>query len=486
MEGGHNDHAGLHARNLAMLGLGTSVSYLGGMIYEAGNRKVKFGYPYKNGEIIIPSSSRSDKMVQPTPRKTPAKRKRSDSGASSSKTPKKAKKKVSMKAKRTRKSTGGRKAVKSSAGKKGSKSQVSQKVFARDGVILSKEKNGIESSEHCMYIGHGTDANLMFETGWYAVYKSIINKTGFSIRNWEDTTPFGEYSQLIVYYYVDDGNQTITTLPGIDMGGLTHIQVVGFLIAEIHTAIGTTVTYPVWNRVELRDANDTVANKTTIGVLDLTQYKITCDYRSTLKIQNRSLAANNNGGAADLADEEGDNVANQPLVGKLYRQREWLTGFVPNARKETFGGGPVSSPTYFIPLNVRDGGWVFSLSDSTEGGLGTETSNNPFRKPPPGYVMGKVATSKVVLHPGEIRMQKLAWTVTMNFNTYMRKLRQNSDTYNNSIQPIGTACVYALEKLLSMGSGDKALFVAYQIDQKVSAYGKSLKPKTAPLMNVQY
>jgi hypothetical protein len=497
MEGGNQDHAGLHARNLAMLGLGTSLAYYHGMWRQQGGGQFvlgtfdgKTGRPLSRAElarkrgVTFKSFTSQSDMVPPTPAKTPRKRKNSAT-ASSSKTGKKARKtkKTAMKGK-------GRQKVKSQNNvRKGKKTlSATAKKFAKDGFVAMSENNGIQSTDHCMYIGHGTDSNSMYNAIWYAAYKSLINKAGFQIRTWEDLLPLGSGGKIHAYYRADDGNSPISGPLTVLTSFKTHSEIVNELLSTIRSTFPAAVAYPNWNRLELLNGYSTgeplVLDGFTQAVLDLVQYKITIDYKSTLKLQNRSLAPNNTGTGEDLADEDGTNVANQPLVGKLYRQQEWLNGFLPS-RKELFGGAGV--PNEYVPLNTKTTGLIYSVSDSSAGGLGPVAATNPFRKPPPAYVMGnKVKSGQVTFGPGEIRLHKFVWDVTMSFNTFTRKLCMSQDYVNENIVPVGHASVYAFEKMLSMGASDRKIVLAWQIDQLVRAYGRSSKPKTLPLTFATY
>lgn len=142
----------------------------------------------------------------------------------------------------------------------------------------------------------------------------------------------------------------------------------------------------------------------------------------------------------------------------------------------------------FDPLNTEAYGFIKSTSSSGGEGLGSNSSDNPFRKPPPGYMLGeKVKEASIRFSPGEIKTHCFKWKAKISLNTLMEKLQYVTNTSNYAIYPFGTAAVMALERELSIGSSDStALTVGYQVDQVLKMKGYNRAVKTSVLMRSLY
>lgn len=203
-----------------------------------------------------------------------------------------------------------------------------------------------------------------------------------------------------------------------------------------------------------------------IAEVNLKDYKLDFDYWSILKIKNVSLARDSVDG--DLST----NVESQPLLGRTYATNKWGNGFV-------LSGSAANGGFRQIEADVNNG--VIYTNAITLGFANDRF--NPYRKPPPAYVLGTNKTAVVRINPGELKVDVVKFKASMSWNTWINKVifNVNINTDTNYRQ-FGAAHVFAFEREVEIaGDGIPVIRIAYQVDYVMKCRGFALKHKVSPI-----
>lgn len=179
--------------------------------------------------------------------------------------------------------------------------------------------------------------------------------------------------------------------------------------------------------------------------IDLSFARIVLDVKSSLKMQNSTLAE----ALGDADDDEADNVASNPIYGKTYM-------------------GPGQAP--------RVGSFKFYLGANRRGCI---TENNPtFNEPLPGQAYKAKYVGKVRIEPGAIKTSVVTLRKSYLLNELLGDLTE--ENHATWAKPMGSYRIYHFEKMiehLNTGTPPK-IHVFAECDTKVSSYVK-LKSKPA-------
>lgn len=359
---------------------------------------------------------------------------------------------------------------------KGLKKTPNVNRYATYGHEFKRESNTSYANSYCVYVGHGTDQRALFLSAIGGMFRALLVKAGIQVANWNDRwNPYvggSLFGRILIWY--QNTETSAETLIDISIAPTDTFDAT---LANIMNAMsGVSAAQKTNAVIYKRIAYYNSSNEFPSAVLDLQYFHITVEVFSKMKIQNRTLARKDVGEEGD--DDSADNVEACPLTGKVYEQIEWKNGFIPKSKRSTAGGSSV--------LNTSANGIISANCDT----LDVSGPSNMFRKPPPGYHLGeKIKAKTVKLDPGSIKDIKFKWKCHMLLNNYLYRVVSGSETSpaNTFVQDIGKAQVFALEKELSIGSGDTTpVNVGVQVDQVFRCVGYSKKVKANPVVEITY
>jgi len=202
--------------------------------------------------------------------------------------------------------------------------------------------------------------------------------------------------------------------------------------------------------------------------LDYENENITMKVVSELKVQNRTLGAS--GGTTT------DDVANNPLQGKLYQ----FNHAIPRYRNSDVGIGGYQLARNFDTtgaITVR----AAELYESTK--LPTGVSSNFTWNEPPNYqIFSNVKKhGKVLLQPAEIKKDVLVFTMTRQCHVFFEDLnwKPTQASFNNNAntqtsRSRGKCSLIALEDVINVNSL-QLIKIAYEINRTEAMYMSTKK-----------
>lgn len=190
--------------------------------------------------------------------------------------------------------------------------------------------------------------------------------------------------------------------------------------------------------------------------LNLVDEYINVYCRSSLKIQNRTLAANNSTDAED--------VSANPLIGKSY----------------LFKGMPKTKTLAYYPqLNSMRGDGVLlvrSTEMTSSGALGT--SGSPAEPPQPNLFWNCVKASTVYLNPGKLRTSSVVYNKRMKFLTWLKWIRcQYRNASPNLFEySTGNCEMIVLEDMINVNASNN-ISLAYEVNRVSAVYFETVPNK---------
>lgn len=349
-------------------------------------------------------------------------------------------------------------------------------AYDKYGAVLKREKNGLVTSKHCLYIGHGTAVGQIVYQAWRAVYRSLMTIAGYDFKSWDD--PFNiPLCNFAVNYTISDNVAPSQTNQSYGASTTkTHYEVATEIAAAVAGALTSTEATEsiTFNEIILYkdESGLPVGTQYALARINLTNYTVVIDDYSILKLKNVSLAE---GSATNVDADLTTNVAAQPLVGRSYQTATWSNGF--QLTKDYDGAGVGILVPDPIAANIVGTAETVGASDNT---------TNPYRKPMPGYAFGKVKSAIARMNPGEVKVMTRKWKARMSFNVLANKLLPQFNVLNNSgdLRPFGSAQMVALEREVCIGAASTLvdpIRLAYQIDQVLKIRGFSRKQKVLPI-----
>lgn len=349
-------------------------------------------------------------------------------------------------------------------------------AYDKYGAVLKREKNGLVTSKHCLYVGHGTAVGQIVYQAWRAVYRSLMTLAGYDFKSWED--PFNiPLSVFSVNWTI--GESAAPTQVNLSYGvstTKTHYEVSTEIAAAVALQLtdGNPLDSITFNEIILyKDENGLpVGTQYALARINLTNYTVVIDDYSIMKVKNVSLAE---GSSTNPDSDLTTNVAAQPLVGKSYQTATWSNGFQLTKDYDAAGVG------ILVPDPI-----AAQIIGTAETVGAADNTTNPYRKPMPGYAFGKVKTATARMNPGEVKVMARKWKARMSFNVLANRLFPQFNVLNNAgdLRPFGSAQMVALEREVCIGAASTLvdpIRLAYQIDQVLKIRGYSKKQKVLPI-----
>lgn len=384
-----------------------------------------------------------------------------------------------------------KKAYRKKAGKRKYGNKVSFKYANIKGYQANIEVNTTDSSANCQYVAYGTPASLIFQSAIRSIWKSTLLKAGLSLKAWTDKVDTANQVALRwtiqAFRFVGDvsgGDTPVEAIVVIDPAD-SHLLICSKMEKTVNDwyKTGTSsldLARPHLLQSRLESYQDASASTATVIMskvqLDQQTFNFRC--RSKIKMQNRTLSA----GTGD--NTEGTDVVDRvPLTMKVYRSAKWRDGCVPFIPENP--GSRQSFKLNHLGLITRDAS-----------SFQTDSVNNPYRKPVPGFFLGAKKTARYTVQPGQIVADEMYFQCSMKLNTFMQKFgtegQSRTATFveelgyeflNNGVgvNDVGKMTIFAFEKLVSPAAAEKDIEIVSQVDHQVSAYLKTVQARSMPL-----
>lgn len=334
----------------------------------------------------------------------------------------------------------------------------------RNYVRFEKEYGEAKADTKAVYIGHGTSGGVILNTLFMTFIKQLFAGMGIHFTDFNEIAirlnAESVYS-ISVFYQANfsdvDPNEFAYSIP-VDATYATIADAVcsGWQTQWIaENANGS----PIFNSLELVRV-DTVDPVERLAKIDLMHCRVKLDMKSSIRIQNKTKT---DGGAADT---DLNNV--NPLEGSVYygkRNRNYFEWAYKYTEAEA-SIGP------WCPRSVYG-----HFTDTAAGHVAA--GSTLFNQPPVARSVGASRRRKFVLHPGQIIVDEIKFSKTIELNYLMRILFEpihqlyTADAQN--AMNMGVVRCYGFEKLAydrSVSLATAPPTVGFEIN---TAYGTSLK-----------
>jgi len=357
--------------------------------------------------------------------------------------------------------------------------------FIKNGVVRKRESRFILNDPQCCYTGHNSVSvydtiTLVFD----AIARMFAKKMGMDFTDIqaglgaEPSTIISGFQWVIGYKTTFGGNR-ITAAFGsaINETWAVFAQRLGEGIMAIANAGGTPLNYFELIDIECKGTlSNYPAPITRFYAADI---KIQIVGNSSLQIQNRTVATTD---AADPDRDDGDNIAANPMHGKMYTGKGQTLTFAWNNDN---AGTTIAFQADLITATANIGAANALLSTQMQQAL---------KKPPPyRHFRGLTGQQYCKLEPGEIKRSHVSSTMKFTFQSFIQRMLPVLRTQVNYATMVGAgsqaaASLYlgkwsliGMEKLCDSGTDepDCSLASEHTLTTSVLATGRT-RPYCAP------
>lgn len=325
-------------------------------------------------------------------------------------------------------------------------------AYSAKGCVLTREVGCLatgQSNTRPLFVGHATHCNfgditdLFFRT----MVRTLFNKHGLEILDLEAEGP-GDY-QIVCEYVVNDA--TSTTSFNQTTAALSYLAIATAIKTQWTTIFATTGARQLFyfTNVELRQ---TIGNQRLVKI-DYFDCYMSIMSKSDLKIQNRTIAL-----GTDEDANSSDNVANQPLSGKIYSGKG--NGLLAKVDSLTTSAGKslICSEDKSNLLAYSPGALDYWLEEPPLPSLFT---------PKPQYANARI-------EPGQIRTNVLidTWKVKQT-EFWQLATGLAGASRNNGVQiqnRYGRFSIFALEKMICVTELDSNPIVGLECNTRIGMF----------------
>jgi len=356
-----------------------------------------------------------------------------------------------------------------------SKSQLYTKTA--NGSIKKIEVGGVETvnTYKAAYLGHAAAANQVLDSVGRAIIKLVANKSQILIKEWGELPPFltTKFWWIQIFTKFLDGATATSIFYYVDPTKTWYEHGAALTNKIQDQAVAQTSKRIQLGQIlfgETASAVSTVFIETPRINFDLNDVSLNFEFYSNLKMQNTTVATSTVEADPDIDLEE--NIANNPLVGKLYTSKEWKNGFQLAKNNLT-----LTEDSGLLFAHIDYGYINFDSDVGASNSTGTYT-NNPLTKPPPPWLFQSTRATNISVNPGEIRNSRLKFKTTMRLNTFIMKyfyelIYTTAGAGAKNIIPFGPSEMVGLEKQLdSRNETGAPIKLSWQLDQTYICHAK--------------
>lgn len=343
-------------------------------------------------------------------------------------------------------------------------------VLSQKGIMRTNEIHGTIADPDCVYISHtALDSFQAVTESVIALMRKLFEKGGFRISETDlpfDLSALGTSDGMVIRLYqmnVQTGSEGAAVVHSTVVGDTLRTVAQQFIpyFATYSSGFTTTITGNLSNvfkphrlRLFVIDQTDTVNTPKQRCEINLEEEIVQVYGQSTLKVQNRTLAAD--GG------DQSDDVANNPLEGRRYSFKT-----IPRTR---------SKSAHALNLMPVDNG--VQLVRAAELG-------QALKEPPPhNYFSNCVGSVKIRLEPGNIKYSRLTYNKEMKYLKFLEKLKLQYGEGPGffAIQGPFPTNIIALEDVINVNASQN-ITCAYEANNIIAV---SFKTKKSALALVEF
>lgn len=357
------------------------------------------------------------------------------------------------------------------------KAKVYDREYNMKGSVKVNESGGIltAAATHAVYLNHGTPVQEVLSSFWRAIVKELCRQARYDIKNWSDipewtntVTQVGVNIRILYVNTPSDSSTTVNALTYTPSSGLSFEGIANGLrdYFALNAPAGSQPKELVALHLysELRNSANTGTHVLLLSQIDAKQVLLQFRIKSTLRLQNRTLAEAD-AGETTLDRDAITDIDNQPLIGRLYSSPgQWRNFLDVDLRSLT---NPTGTGNLFAKKLV---------CDDTTGICQFESSTNApsyLKKPPPGYMLGYKADKKCKIMPGQIMTTGSDFTASMSIASFFVRFAPliglaPASTLKSTRVNFGTIQGVGFEKMLdSLRSSGSPISLGYQITQSI-------------------
>lgn len=320
-----------------------------------------------------------------------------------------------------------------------------QKKGANHTMEVSDDLSAVDAA----WIGHVTFCrNVLYREAVICLYAEILRRAGTVINSVADETKTMVLNtQIIIEYKLTNTGNYATSPYVFGVGQATATDFVNWWLSVSRPWYGNAETE--FGRIWIKGP---VASDETYMQINMANMKCHFEIKSTLKIQNQTVAT---------AGDDEDDVNNVPLYGKSYN----------------FNGTQLKQTRPYIG---NGGGTVISqdLSANVDLGVISYVNSSELPEPVQGPVefRGLKAIGKAHLDPGQVKTSVLTDTINMYFSTLFKSFMDDIPSISvQRARNFGKGRIFALEKMINV-LGSLSLKIAYEHNYEVSTSVKLKQP----------
>lgn len=371
---------------------------------------------------------------------------------------------------RTKKKSGVKKKRMNKKKMKGKKKKSAKKekyLANTHGIVRKRETYGKVSSDHAVYLKHGTFNDIEFgSTICGALIRKLFMKAGLDINHHNDIitvrgSSFVSGDLRLLFTYSSDGVPSTVTNKYINVSNTGPMYAISFLESGFADMRNFFIDYireaehakPMWLDLQYHEVNEDIY--ITHTRLDLQSLKIHYHVSSVLKVQNRTLPP-----ASADSHNLTDTVDNQPLSGKLYHFKNSDPKLAAGVQHMLAGNGDA------VLAGVTGEGFE---------GFWGEGDTYEFLDPPPKHYwknVGKVVPA--LIQVGESQQTGCSYAISCGFQQFLDKFRNEWDDMGRYHNLPGKSQILGLTEFIHTPNTNK-ITVGYERHLTIGIWFTNMK-----------
>lgn len=332
-----------------------------------------------------------------------------------------------------------------------------KQLFEKYGSIIRLENRGVQTDPHCVYIGHSNMPTRTVVQGVIrALLKNLAKQMGCDIQDYRGSLFDTGFSADIIFRYTYYDSIQSTTINSVDVSytsGQDWLTLTNNIYASWISTFDTTTVHQLIKCTFVQEVATTPLVHQTLATIYANQFTLDFKLFSNITVQNRTLASTD----TNLDADNKNNVSNNPLRSRMYEQNN-TNALVPRLRS------PATDASYVALLADFDSGIITTNA--------TDSNPNEYIKPPKAtFFSGKILTNSLTINPGQIIKHNLNSRFKQTLTTFFNRFAYQVAIDANQHIKLGKTCVYAMEKVLDVGSESSSISVGYEVNQICSIKG---------------
>lgn len=318
-----------------------------------------------------------------------------------------------------------------------------KKSIMEKGAMQNTEVSGVltNTTGLPLYIGHATNpTEISWQMMWKAIIKKLYYRMGLIVTNM-DTVPYGINDndkfdlELKTNYETGTGQTVLSYVKSLALPG--SINDVAENFANQTSGLGNQIQLI---RILFLPVN--AATKVKLHHMDLKNARIHMYSKSTLLLQNRTKAADD--------DDNVERVDAVPVVGKVYSGNGTGTQMkIDSYAKSEFVANHATGLIKVKPASSNE--W------------------RPLYEPPDASMFAQVkGQGKIHMDPGQMKSSSIKVTKTISVNSFVRQLLNVTNTIHFS--RFGQFKFYGFEKQIDAFVNSTNIAIAYENNTEIGCY----------------